>query len=785
MKIDDDGVIRFQEGGLAYDHLARYMEAGGGKDERAGGGPNDPNFNWGLYNSLVRDPYMGGYTGFGPDLTAALEGSLNPTGIMLDQDAISKAIADYQASLTPATPASKLPTGFTSQDILDYFNTPGLTPLQAAQTMQQYNVQPEDIASILGLTPEDARAQYNAALAPFAQATAPPATVTAPPVRTLDDDIRDFFATGPTAQEVFDAMQANNVSPEAVINAMGFDPVEAMAEYNMFLNPANAPTVTDTEEVGDVITGGAAAPTTATGPGTIALPGAATGSLFDLLPGPVQGAVTGVGDLIGGVGNIVGRATNAFLELIGAPVPSLVVLNPTTQSGTIIFGKPTGSATPTIVGKMPNSGAPVGVYTGNPFIDGVLQKVFSKSPPGQSGTDLGEIIKVVVLEEIDKATGANVGAIAAAARGDVQGLIDATTKVVLGIDKDIAKLDEKYKTQEEINRAATGTDQVTDLLEREPTNVDVTDPFPLEPGGTTTGSETDDLINLIGGPGPDMGPNKVIDLVGGPGPDMGPIRTTTTTTPATGTDTDDLINLIGGPGPDMGPIKTTATDTTKKVGDDTTVTDDTTKKVGDDTTVTDDTTEKVVDDTTVTDDTTEKVGDDTTVVEEDDTTEKVVDDTTVTDDTTEKVGDDTTVVEEDDTTEKVGDDTTVVEEDDTTKKKVDDTTVVEEDVPPKVVSPDGPVTPPKVTTVTPPGTPGVIPTLIRQPQTAQGMYSVGTEQAGVADIGTQYDLNASLLENIMRILSESDAGAEETELYGGGSVNGYNATDELIKLLRG
>lgn len=65
------------------------------------------------------------------------------------------------------------------------------------------------------------------------------------------------------------------------------------------------------------------------------------------------------------------------------------------------------------------------------------------------------------------------------------------------------------------------------------------------------------------------------------------------------------------------------------------------------------------------------------------------------------------------------------------------------------------------------------------------MYSVGTEQAGVADIGTPYDLNASLLENIMRILSESEAGAEGTELYGGGSVNGYNATDELIKLLRG
>jgi hypothetical protein len=37
----------------------------------------------------------------------------------------------------------------------------------------------------------------------------------------------------------------------------------------------------------------------------------------------------------------------------------------------------------------------------------------------------------------------------------------------------------------------------------------------------------------------------------------------------------------------------------------------------------------------------------------------------------------------------------------------------------------------------------------------------------------------------MRILAEGDAGTEETELYGGGSVNGYNATDEIIKLLRG
>jgi hypothetical protein len=62
------------------------------------------------------------------------------------------------------------------------------------------------------------------------------------------------------------------------------------------------------------------------------------------------------------------------------------------------------------------------------------------------------------------------------------------------------------------------------------------------------------------------------------------------------------------------------------------------------------------------------------------------------------------------------------------------------------------------------------------------MYSVKTEQAGVADIGTPYDLNASLLDNIMRILSDED---RETKYYGGGSVNEYNDINEVIRLLRG
>jgi hypothetical protein len=379
-------------------------------------------------------------------------------------------------------------------------------------------------------------------------------------------------------------------------------------------------------------TPGAAAPTTATGPSTVALPGAATGSLFDLLPAPIQGAVTGAGNIIGGIGNVIGRGTNALFELINAPLPSLVVLNPTNQSGTIVIGKPTGSATPTIVGSMPTSGAPVGVYTGNPFIDGVLQKVFSRSSPGQSDPNLREIIKVVILEEIGKATGANAGAISAAIQGDVQGLIDATTKVVLGVNQNVAELDERYKTQEDVNRAATVKND------------------------TITGAVGNDTI-----------------------------------TGAVGNDT-----ITGAE------VKTEA-DKTK------------------------------------------------TVINKD------------------------TVAKTPPALEEV---------------KVAKTPAALEEVKvAKRVSPDGP---PLRTSPAPdlgssgsPGSPGSPATPIQQPQSTQDMYSVSTEQAGLADIGTPYDLNASLIDNIMRILAERDAGAEETELYGGGSVNRYNATDELIKLLRG
>ena len=447
-----------------------------------------------------------------------------------------------------------------SQDILDYFSTPGLTPLQGVQTMMQYGIQPEEIASILGLTPEAARAQYNAALAPFAPATTP---VTATPVTT---------------------------------------------------SPATTPSEDDA-------------------------------GVLDLLR---TGATR--------VGEFIDKALIGFGDLIGGFDPRLVVLNPVSRSGTVVFGNPSGNTTPTIIGNMPTSKAPIGVVTGNPTLDAILSKVFSKNPPGQSSPNMGEIIRQAVLDAVGEATGVNAGAVASAAQGDVGGLIDAATKVVVGVNKNVAETDEKYKTQDEIDRAATGTDRVADLLEREPTNVDG-GPTPVQPGGAAgPGGEetgTDDIIRLLGD-STTMGPIQPIRVVN---PDGSPLDPNA---------------------PISGPIRTVVPP----------------------------------------------------VVPPGEDPPKVV---------------------------------------------VPPVVPPGEDPPKVVVPPDGPVTPPKTVTTTP----------IRQPQTAQGMYSVGTEQAGVADIGIPYDLNASLLDNIMRILAEKEAGAEETELYGGGSVNGYNATDELIKLLRG
>jgi hypothetical protein len=123
--------------------------------------------------------------------------------------------------------------GITEQDILNYFNTPGLTPQQAVATMQQYGIEPESIAGILGITPADARAQYTAALA-AAPTTAAPAAVT-PPATTTPP-----AATTPPADSniVMDAVREVGKVFDAGLKAFG-DLIGGFDLSAVIFNPVN------------------------------------------------------------------------------------------------------------------------------------------------------------------------------------------------------------------------------------------------------------------------------------------------------------------------------------------------------------------------------------------------------------------------------------------------------------------------------------------------------------------------------------------------------------------
>ena len=78
-------------------------------------------------------------------------------------------------------------------------------------------------------------------------------------------------------------------------------------------------------------------------------------------------------DLLGGakdatkaVAGVIDSGLQILGNIFGMGDPSLVVLNPTNPNATVVYGTPTGNATPTIIGTMPKSGAPVGVITGIP-----------------------------------------------------------------------------------------------------------------------------------------------------------------------------------------------------------------------------------------------------------------------------------------------------------------------------------------------------------------------------------------------------------------------------------
>jgi hypothetical protein len=233
------------------------------------------------------------------------------------------------------------------------------------------------------------------------------------PALTPEQALEKWFEDnrGAPAQEIFNVMQANNVSPEYVINQWGLDPTSAMATYDTFMNPATAPAVTP--------------PAVSTDDGT----------LNDLLGG-ARNATTAVA-------GVIDTGLKQLGDLIGMGDPSLVVLNPVNPTASVVYGTPQGNTTPTIIGNMPKSGAPVGVITGIPALDNILSGVFNQR--GQGGMSIEEIIRGAVLEEIGKETGypaAGVaGAIGGGLSGDLNKVIDSVNKVVLQIDKKVEDAD--------------------------------------------------------------------------------------------------------------------------------------------------------------------------------------------------------------------------------------------------------------------------------------------------------------------------------------------------------
>jgi hypothetical protein len=82
------------------------------------------------------------------------------------------------------------------------------------------------------------------------------------------------------------------------------------------------------------------------------------------------------------------------------------------------------------------------------------------------------------------------------------------------------------------------------------------------------------------------------------------------------------------------------------------------------------------------------------------------------------------------------------------------------------------------------GTPGTPVTPVT-PAPSQGMRMEATEKAGLADINSTFDLDATFMENLMRALSGKDDAKSEAPYYSGGKVAPYAGVDEIIRLLRG
>ena len=158
---------------------------------------------------------------------------------------------------------------------------------------------------------------------------------------------------------------------------------------------------------------------------------------------PIEAIQGGVKDATTAVGKVIDTGLQQLGAFMGMGDPSLVVLNPVNPTASVVYGTPQGSTTPTIIGSMPRSGAPVGVVTGIPALDDILAGVFNQR--GQGGKSLEEIIRGVVLDKVGEESGVPVAGVAGAIEGGLGGdfdkVVDSVRNVVLQVDKKIEEED--------------------------------------------------------------------------------------------------------------------------------------------------------------------------------------------------------------------------------------------------------------------------------------------------------------------------------------------------------
>jgi hypothetical protein len=201
------------------------------------------------------------------------------------------------------------------------------------------------------------------------------------PALTPEQALEKWFEDnrGAPAQEIFNVMQANNVSPEYVINAWGLDPTSAKATYDTFLNSATAtatPPAAQTDE-----------------------------SLLGSILGGAKGVATTAVDA-------AKSAADTLLAQIKEILPfydqAQVVLNPRTGKATIVFGTPPSGYPVIQAGNLPSSNTNVGITTGISILDQAINSVLGREGGLKSGSIRDEVIKII-LEQTGASPAATAG----------------------------------------------------------------------------------------------------------------------------------------------------------------------------------------------------------------------------------------------------------------------------------------------------------------------------------------------------------------------------------------